>query len=131
MPMNWKYTSILTNEDIKNVENKLNIIYPESYKEFIKYNNGGKPDKNRFTCEGDNSERIINYLIDLSDKNNYSVVNLKDALPHKLVPFADDPFGNVICFSSDENYKIVFYHHETEEIVFVCNNFEEFLSKLS
>ena len=56
---------------------------------------------------------------------------LDDTEDKDLLPIADDPFGNLICYKfTGENGRIVFWDHETDEIDDVADSFSELLSKL-
>ncbi|CAO1295871.1 unnamed protein product [Diamesa hyperborea] len=75
-------------------------------------------------------------------KNYWEDRNLDPDLPFpdKIVPFAVDGGGNLICFDYRRNINtdepsIIFWHHEgesgtAEELSFVANSFDEFLDML-
>ena len=50
----------------------------------------------------------------------------------KLIPIAEDPFGNLFCYDfNDGRNKIVFWNHEDfNDKKFICNNFTEFMQML-
>lgn len=53
----------------------------------------------------------------------------------KLVPFARDPFGNLLCFDyryNENNPKVVFFENESEKptIIPVCNSFTDLINRL-
>lgn len=51
----------------------------------------------------------------------------------KLIPFAKDPFGNLLCFDyryNEKSPKIVFYDCEETTITTVCDSFTELLERL-
>ena len=51
----------------------------------------------------------------------------------KLIPFAIDPFGNIICFSysGETDPSIAFAETESDSVYPVSSSFSEFLSNLS
>ena len=59
---------------------------------------------------------------EMADWNN-------DKRMEKYVAFAQDPFGNLICFDKT-NDKIVFIDHEDLNIEPVSNSFERFIKSL-
>lgn len=127
---------------IVKVEKALGIKFPKDYIGCAKINNGGYPSKEAFDFDA-RTEAVFNRLLSFhDDKKNYivSVFNgIKDRLVDGVYPFADDPFGNHLCFDYRGNNKkpvIVFWDHEAafmniEEAVFkVCDTFTELLEKL-
>ena len=134
-------------------ERKFNIKLPNDYKSFLVNNNGGE-------IEGD---WIFDFYDNVIDKYNSSIVrnffriykskddkdkydNLEKickvmwkekTLSKSILPFADDPGGNIICISLDSrDYgTIYFVNHEYEdsETGYLCmskitSSFTEFLN---
>ncbi|MCK8827923.1 SMI1/KNR4 family protein [Natroniella acetigena] len=128
----------ISKEIIKKVEDELGVKFPEDYKKIVKRNNGAQPDPDVYDF-AERKEAVFNSLLgfNLEEKGNILDVynDVKDRLPEKIYPFADDPFGNLICFDYRENLenpKIVFWEHEQLEgdISYICDSFSELLSKL-
>ena len=140
--MEWK--SVKKNislNNIKDVESKFNIKFPQDYIGCVLENNKGRPLPSTYDFEF-RKEAVFSRLLSLQieDKGNMVEVRgwIKDRLLDGIIPFADDPFGNYICFDYRNSLKpeIVFWDHEVasenkEKCLFkICNNFSDLLSKL-
>ncbi|WP_342477174.1 SMI1/KNR4 family protein [Paenibacillus sp. FSL H7-0350] len=133
--------SELSREDVSKVEEALSILLPPDYVSCVLLKNGGQPVPDTFDFEG-KKEVVFNSLIDLNIRGNRNVLEvhnrLKDRLPENVFPFADDPFGNYLCFDyrAGNQPSIVFWDHEQSEgganpeVCFVCNSFSELVDKL-
>ena len=72
---------------------------------------------------------LLSYNIDDLD-NIYDFVALfenQDKSGLSMLPFGIDPAGNFICLKDE---KIVFYDHETERAILICDTFTQFLEML-
>ena len=110
--------------------------YPAEFKTFVLQYNGATPEADTFdtvnTCE-----RVFNRLLSLNKSDIETVWNclgddaswLIDGLDWRYVPFANDPFGNFICFDRTNDH-IVFWDHETGEIEEVADDFATFIDSL-
>jgi len=134
--LEWFLVNPLEGEaQIKKFEDIARINFPDDFVNCIKKNNAGYPlFKNFETLTGDN--HICNNLLTFDEKKKVNIFNvyrnvfsIRETTP--LVPFAEDPFGNYICFDfSESTAKIIFWHHETNKTEKVCDTFTEFLAKL-
>jgi hypothetical protein len=139
--------------DIENLEKYVNLTFPDSYKKHLIRYNGGYcvPDTFDFIENGQNSNSCIDYFLAIYDglycnlKNRIDMLKINNKrLPQPIIPFADDPFGNAICFScgeKDYGY-IYFWNHEREvdysveddsnydNLYLIANSFTEFLEGL-
>lgn len=145
-------------EDVKNVEQELNINFPLDYIECVMKNNGAHVSPEVFEVEG--KRKVFGTLLsyDMDDDENIIEVfdDYKDTLPAELVPFAFDPAGNLICFdykNDKNNPVVVFWEHENagekemlmqeeglteeqveerarENVFYIADTFTDFLSKL-
>lgn len=126
--------NVVTDDMIKKVEAELKIKFPRDFVAIIKQYDGGYPIPNVITVEG--QEEVLNNLVSfiegdvsfileiISDTEYFSASN--------LVPIAEDPFGNLFCYSfGEDTCEIVFWDHE-EGVAnkYVCDNFEELLAML-
>ena len=135
--VSWKFCDQpVTDKLIKEVERMFTIKFPDDYRECAKENNAGQPVPDIFNLSG-RGEEVFNSLLSLvSSGSNYigKVYQiLKTRLPENVYPFADDPFGNYICFhySDDKSLpEIVFWDHELETITKICNSFKELIESL-
>lgn len=132
--MNYKGSSI---DIIESVEHRLQITLPEDYKQFVLKYDGGYPNPNHFKVDG--KVEIFNNLISLDENehdNIYEVLeDLKDRLGDHLIPFAEDGFGNLLCFDYSANKNIVFWDHEKnygdfKELPLVCFSFSSLIENL-
>lgn len=141
----WMFSYKSVSEDeIVAIEASLNIRFPEDYIECAKINHGGNPNRQLYNFKG-HQEAVFNSLLSLTpNENNYilDVYNdIKDRLAGGVYPFADDPFGNFICFdyrkSEDNTPTVVFWDHELahknpEKALFpICKTFTELLYRLT
>lgn len=130
--LNYKDSSI---NIIESVEHRLQITLPEDYKQFVLKYDGGYP--NHFKVDG--KVEIFNNLISLDEKeydNIYEILeDLQDRIGDQLIPFAEDGFGNLLCFDYSANKNIVFWDHEKnyddfKESTFVCFSFSNLIGNL-
>lgn len=140
--MKWRYTKPITEERIKKVEKELGVNFPTSFVECVRENNAGRPNTILFDLERD-KEKVFGNLFDFNDTNQglsileaYEVLIDEHEAPKELIPFADDPAGNFICFDyrsvTNGEPIVVFLYHESEDdnIRKVSNSFQEFMDKL-
>jgi hypothetical protein len=125
----------LSMDDIKTLENDLNVKLPESYKNFLLQYNGGRPTPECYPIERTEEVYIGNfggiqflYWIDGPEdatektkrcyniRNNYE--NSRRRMPENFLPIACDDGGNHICLSLygvDAGW-IWYWDHEGEKI---------------
>lgn len=60
-------------------------------------------------------------------ENVYSAFKVLKKIDSKLLPFANDPAGNLICYDGS---KVVHWNHETDEIETVADSISSFFAKL-
>ena len=132
--LNYKDSSI---DIIESVEHRLQITLPEDYKQFVLKYDGGYPNPNHFKVGG--KLEIFNNLISLDeneDNNIYEILeDLQDRIGAQLIPFAEDGFGNLLCFDYSADKSIVFWNHEKnyddfKEATFVCSSFSSLIESL-
>jgi DNA-binding beta-propeller fold protein YncE len=126
----WKYIKPLDSETLINdFERENGIIFPSDLKNCFVKNNGGRPSKNVFDTDC-SKEKVFKTLLSFnkSDPENiYMVFSVFDKERNRLIPFASDPSGDLLCLQNDN---IVLYLHETGSIEKVADSFSELLSKL-
>ncbi len=127
----------ITESDLIVVEKFFGFSLPIDFRNALFHINGGRPFLREFDIEN-RSGCVFVKLISFKDNNGSRTPitvfkNIENWLPKhlKIVPFADDPFGNFLCFSYQENScPVVFLDHETSTVTKVCNTFTEFLDCL-
>ncbi|MBH5319428.1 SMI1/KNR4 family protein [Paenibacillus sp. GSMTC-2017] len=121
-------------ESIAKVEKKLGVSFPDEYITIVMNYNGSCPTPCLYKIYGKETgnayKKIFGYLIPygLQDRPNFleEYTVLKKMLPKNVIPFADDPGGDYICFdfrSSDEP-KIVYADMEVAVHVDNCTRKE-------
>ena len=129
--------------NIQEVEKALGIQFPDDYIQCIKENNGGHPIKEVYDF-GKHKEAVFDRLLNfLPEKPNYIVHvynSVIDRMLKDIYCFAEDPFGNLICFDYREKDRrepsIVFWDHEIasespeKAISHVCDSFSQLLNIL-
>lgn len=132
-----------SSKDIKKIERYFGVELPTDYAECAVANNGGRPWEDKFETSKGTTEQF-NLLFDLRD--NSQVWNpievyedIRDRLEGKIIPFADDPGGNMLCFDyrkTKSNPKIVFWDHEIantnpkKALTPACDTFTDLLNML-
>ncbi|WHX47199.1 SMI1/KNR4 family protein [Paenibacillus woosongensis] len=124
-------------EQIQKVEKYLGVEFPKDYKECVTQFNGGYPEPDLFDI---NEEKDAIFSCLLSHTNDEaSILEVYDlssnVLPAEIIPFARDPFGNLICFDyrGKRIPTIIFFDHEEvgdKAIYQICSTFSELLERL-
>jgi len=130
-----------TMEEIERVEVYLGLTLPADYLGVAVSNSGGYPSRDAFDFEH-KKEAVFNRLLSLHPDRENSIVNvyneIRDRLVDGIVPFADDPFGNYLCFDyrGGEIPTIVYWDHEVaastpeQAVFYVSSSFSGLLAKL-
>ena len=133
--MKWNcYNNGVTREDIEYIELELKIQFLKDFLNIIKEHDGGYPVPNRITIDG--KDEILNNLVSfIKDDLSFILYIIKDTENFnklKLIPLAEDPFGNLFCYSFKSGiHEIVFWEHEKIDATrFVCNTFSELIEML-
>lgn len=132
--MEWLFGKKLSDPMmIKAMEEKIGYQYPAEYKALVLENDGGIP-TNMIYDTAETKERVFNNLLSFekwplnavqSGVKKWDIEGLK----WDYVPFARDPFGNMICFDR-ENDHVIFWDHETRRVEEVASSFTEFIDSL-
>lgn len=136
--MEWIKTEsdyLPSDEDIRQLEEKLGFSFPEDYIKIMKQYDGAYPSIRTFDLPDD--EDCMNNLLSFDETNSQSIMFAYKIIVERgvnnLIPIARDPFGNYICYKKDTDtkLKIVFWDHENpENTIELCDNFSEFLGML-
>ncbi|OAB38861.1 hypothetical protein PGLA_19575 [Paenibacillus glacialis] len=132
----WLFVDGPVEENIMNtVEKSFGVSFLSDYKECVIKFNGGYPEPNKFDFDN-GIQGVFNDLISFTneDLNIQMFYNFNlDTFTRGIVPFARDPFGNLLCFDYRESKKepqIIFYNHEESDFVLICNSFTELLGRM-
>ena len=134
----WDYKVELEDLLIFNeLEQEYNITFPEVLKEFIINCNGTMPKKSRFMVG--TTERVLGEILsfnksdyDLEDTN--SLFDVLECMPEMIknngiIPFAEDPFGNLIAYSLADG-TVVLLDHETDKITSTGKSLKDLIESL-
>jgi hypothetical protein len=130
--------------DVKKVEEILGVKLPADYVKCAMRNHGGQPTPDCLIVDGD--ERVFNSLFALSNPEGEDDVEtlleayelVRDRLPDKVIPFGDDPAGNLFCFDYRRGSAptIAFWDHEVaaeapdKSLTYIEENFTKFINML-
>lgn len=130
-----------TEADVISIETAIGIRFPPDYLDFVKTFGGGAPNESDFEFP-DKSVGVFHaavgeFLTALPEHplNILSCTRRTEGLPMRLVPFAIDGGGNLICFDyRSVGLQISFLHHGRcgfpDEISFVAPSFARFVDML-
>lgn len=129
--MEWKYKIEVRDTDIfAEIEKERQISFPKDLKELIITANAATPTKYNFMVN--NSEKAFGAILSFN-KNETDTDSVFTALntisDRNLLPFGIDPFGNYICYSLNTNF-IVFWDHETDDVITLNDSLSSFLESL-
>lgn len=131
--INWKRVKpLILPNSLDKFEQDYEITLPESLKEFISTNNGGRPSLDIIKTE-DGKEVEIKALLSFNKEdteNIYKVIDyFKKQFNSKIVPVATEPSGDYFCIDIT-NDSIVYWEHENNVLTFIAKDFVEFLNCL-
>jgi hypothetical protein len=137
-------------EVMRELEKTQNVILPKAYVDFISKHNGVRLEVNSFeyydpNIGNKNSDSIafnpaekIQKSIDLLQYDEEPDLDIKYRFEDGLIPFGDNGGGDLICFDyrkdrTTDNPPIVIWNHDMgfeHRVIFIANNFEEFINML-
>lgn len=155
----WQFADETVSEAyVVNIGEDFGVKFPKDYVSCVAINNGANVEPELFSVE--NREKVFGTLLSFDKENDEFIVDVyksyKNTLPNKVVPFAFDPAGNLICFDykdHEDNPIVIFWEHENaweiemlireeglteeqaeerarENVFYVAATFSEFLDKL-
>ncbi|SEL23471.1 SMI1/KNR4 family protein [Ruminococcus albus] len=139
--MNWvRIKPLLSEQLIIEFENEAGYLFSAEFKEVIKIYNGASPESKKFRYKQGNSivSRVFNNLLSFNKDDRTNIWRTNQIIHNvwgengeldQYVVFANDPFGNKICFDKTNDH-IVFIDHETLSIEHVADSFSEFIAGL-
>lgn len=137
--MEWRFVKT-RKVDFAGLEQALGVIFPADYKQCVAQYNGGRPTLNRFDSTT-HREIMMKALLSIhpADKGNVlDVFNwIRDRLPGEVIPFANTPSGDYVCFDyRGSAIQVVFWDHERASqdpeaaLSFVAPTFTDLLCQL-
>ena len=137
---------IITDIELNRLESALGITLPQSYREFLKKYNGGRPKPSGFPIQGlaNNPKGIIQHFMGINQRIESSNLvwtfnTFKGRIPPSLLPCARDEGGSLICISLEgPDQGTIYYWYLKEEYgrpgydnaYFVARNFSEFIESI-
>ena len=129
------------------LEQMLGFKLPDNYRDFLKCNNGGRPQGRlvfHFFEEADGS--VLDNFYGIHPNHDLNLLKkiqyIGDRIPSDCFPIANDVFGNLILIvvKGRQRGKIYFWDHEMESeegqeptyenMTLVANSFEDFINGL-
>lgn len=130
MNIEWKYKIDLEESALSEISNKYKVIIPDDLKKLLMVANAATPSKTKFMLKVD--EKILGAILSFNpnEKEADSFENAMNiGFKKNIIPFGIDPFGNYICYNTDNN-SIMFFDHEEDSLEEITSTLEEFLNKL-
>ncbi|MBK9260025.1 MAG: SMI1/KNR4 family protein [Polyangiaceae bacterium] len=127
--------------DLEALEATIGKRLPEAYRQFLLAHNGGRPVPAIIDID-DSPENatVVHVLLGVtgpfeSETLGWSWGAFQCRIPERLLPIADDPFGNLFCLSlaCDDEGQVLFLDRYEEPSMgphFVAKDFNAFLAKL-
>ena len=135
----WDKEKPLTPGELVNAETVLGVQFPDDYKAIVMQNQGKSPSP---ACFKINPKRVgvfssLLHFCESGPESSYVLWNyntLREFLPEKIIPFADTPGGDFICFDfREDSVKVVYASHEKsgeQAITPLADTFSGFIDSL-
>ena len=127
----WKYKiDISCNCVFGEIEKEYGVKFSDELKAFIAEYNAATPEKHRFMVG--TTERVFGAVLSVNkgETDTDSIYTALDVINDKdIIPFAIDPFGNYICYSSKDS-TILYWNHETNTTLSTELNLIDFIESL-
>lgn len=131
----------VTPEELKVFEEKIGHPLPSAYREFLLAHNGGRPipsviDINDCPSGATDVQVFLGLTGPFeSETLEWSWDVFRGRIPERLLPIADDSFGNLFCLSLTGNdvgqvFFLDRYEESESRPYFVAKDFNEFLDKI-
>jgi hypothetical protein len=131
----------VTPEQVEAFEKKLGHPLPAAYRDFLSAHNGGRPIPSVIDiADCPSGATDVQVFLGLtgqfeSETLEWSWDVFRERIPERLLPIADDSFGNLFCISlaGNDAGQVLFldrYEESESRPYFVAKDFTEFLNKL-
>jgi hypothetical protein len=133
--MTWDYLKRpISQSDIKDLENELGFKLPNEYIKILLHFHGARPSKKRFDTQRTKG-RMIKTFLPITEDYKINLIQVKQwlQLSDIMVPFANTPSGDYICFeyfSHEGSPAIVLWNHEERRKEFIKITFIKFINSL-
>ncbi|MBF1046254.1 MAG: SMI1/KNR4 family protein [Peptostreptococcus sp.] len=130
MSIEWKYKVDLHDRALEKISNKYGIKIPDDLVELLKKANGATPTKTKFMVKVDEKilGSILSFNLKESEADSFEVA-MKIGFDRNIIPFGIDPFGNYICYDTN-NGNIIFFDHEENLSTIITNSLKKFIDIL-
>ena len=134
--VSWKYGGPVSGDAIQTFESEMNFEFPAALRKILIAHDGGRPQLQALVLPG-GREVILERLLAVVSQNGTTISSANQALRSQgfqgLLPFATDPFGNLFCFTFQQEGEagpILFWNHETGTTQRICGSFTDLLGLL-
>lgn len=130
MSIDWKYKIELKKDALAEIESKYQVIIPDELKDLLIKANAATPSKTRFMLKVDEKVlgAILSFNPDEKEADSFETA-MNIGFEKNMIPFGIDPFGNYICYNTDDG-SIMFFDHERDSFEKISVTLQEFLDKL-
>jgi cell wall assembly regulator SMI1 len=133
--------------DIDLLEQKLEVLLPQDYRDFLFLHNGGHPEKDCYTSIDDRMSSDLDRFFSYYEGDNCinilkEKMRFKDRIPKCFLPIAHDSGSNKICIgiNGSEYGKVYFWDFDQavpygeeptyDNMYLLANNFTDFINSL-
>ncbi len=123
--------SAVTNENLNDLESKINLKFPKSYREFLKYKHFVELQIEDFAVEF--PRHLPNTYLDILEDFILNIYEHRYLVNKKLICFASFQDIGYLCFDAsktnqDDEYNIIFIDHEDlDNKIEYCKSFKDLL----
>ena len=130
MSIEWKYKVDLYEGALERISNDYGVEIPDELAELLQKANGATPTKTKFMVNVDEKilGSILSFNLQESEADSFEVA-MKSGFARNIIPFGIDPFGNYICYNTD-NKNIIFFDHEENSGTIITNGLQKFIDML-
>ena len=130
--LQWKYVKPLPSMGlVSDFEKAYAHKFEQCFVDYIHLCNGGRPHLKAY--DTDKTQRLIKLVFSFNKADDINIWDAnewaKDDIGGKYIAFANDDFGNLICFEKGTN-NVVFWNHDTDTVEFIAKGFEAFINAL-
>ena len=141
----WEvFDSPVNRNTVTEVENLLQVRFPEDFIIYAQQYHGGFPDKTEFNftnVDGTKGLSGFDELLSFNTQRSNYIVEIYNSLsqsyfPKGIIPFGGEASGNYVCFDYRNNpakpFIVLWQHdkHVSESVIYVADSFTDFLQML-